>query len=82
MMRPPYFKGQRIRVIEAHPRSGVLGFLGTVETLTPTGVVVIIDNDPALTHRMIQIGGFTKPDPNRVVRRFFKLNEIEAVEKS
>lgn len=78
-MQAPFAKGERIRILEDNGRDGIVGFEGIVDSVTQSGVVVILDNDPATQFRMYNFGGFEKPHPNRIPRRFFQFNAIEKI---
>jgi len=78
-MARQFSKGERIRVLDDNGRTGLIEYLGTVDSVTQTGVVVILDADPAKIFRMNMMGGFEKPHRNLIVRRFFNFGEIEKV---
>lgn len=76
-MIPPVSAGQRVKIIRDNGRDGIVGFTGTVDFVTPSGAVVILDNDPAKKFRMYMLGGFDPPGKLVVVRRFFYFGNIE-----
>ena len=79
-MSPTFYVGQRVRVRESGTRAlfAFAGHEGTVDSVPDSGVIVILDHDPALTHRISQLQNYTPLQP-RVIRRFFLLNDIEPV---
>lgn len=76
-MTPPFAKGERIRVLKDNGKTGLIDYVGVVDSVTQTGVIVILENDPLLRFRMNQAGGFERARPP--IRRFFNLNEIEKI---
>ena len=77
-MDPPFTKGNRVKVIRDNGRTGLIEYHGTVDSVNQLGVIVILDADPALRHRMNMIGGFALPRPP--IRRFFNFGDIEKVQ--
>ncbi len=75
-----FFKGQRIRVLRDNGRDGIVGYEGVVDRLTQSGVVVILEDDPALKFRMYMKLGFQKSPTRAPVMRFFQMDELEPVE--
>ena len=72
-----FAKGERVRVLRDNGRDGIVGFLGTVDQITQSGVVVVLDADPAMKFRMYTPNGFPRYRPGVVIRRFFLLNDLE-----
>ena len=73
-----FAKGNRIVVVEDNGRNGLLGLEGVVDLVTQTGIVVILENDPAIKHRVNPDDSFF--ELNRpIVRRFFLLNQIKKI---
>ena len=72
---PPFARGERVMISDGVGRGHVAGFKGTVDLVTNSGVVVILDSDPATQFR---VSAFDRYEPlNRVVKRFFQFNELE-----
>ena len=69
--------GQRIRVLKDNGRDGIVGFEGTIRCLSPSGVVIELDSDPALSFNMYMPGGMARTPPNHRVLRFFYPYEVE-----
>ena len=72
-----FAKGMRIRVLKDNGRDNLVGFEGVVDLMTPSGVVVILENDPAEKFRMYNLHGFTRQ--TATVRRFFYPYEVKLV---
>ena len=72
-----FARGERVRVIKDNGRSFLIGYEGRVDSVTQSGVVVILDDDPVLSFRMYTPNGFVRAAPGLVVRRFYQLGEIE-----
>lgn len=72
--------GQRVRVLRDNGRDNIVGFEGTIEMLSPSGVVVVLDNDPALGRNMYNPGGIVRPPSNHRVFRFFYPYEVEVID--
>lgn len=70
-----YARGTRIRVLEDNGRRGLVGLEGLVVLSLPGYVVVELENDPALRHRVEMEGGFTRP--RRTPKRHFRVIEVE-----
>lgn len=70
-------KGTRIRVLKDNGKRGLVGLEGVVVQSFPGSVMVELENDPALRHRMYQPGGFETP--RRQPRRHFRVTEVERV---
>jgi hypothetical protein len=79
-MPAPYYVGQRVRVIRSHTRalSALVGHEGVVDSVPLSGVIVILDSDPAHNFRVNQMMNYESLQP-RVIRRFFLLNDVEPV---
>ena len=75
-MLPPFARGERVRITDDVGRRHVAGFEGTVDMVTASGVVVILDNDPATQFRVSAFDTF-QPLNRPVIRRFFHYNELE-----
>ena len=77
-MPSPYYVGQRVRVIQSETRalSALIGLEGVVDSVPQSGVIVILDSDPAHKFRVSQLMNAEKLQP-RVIRRFFLLNDVE-----
>ena len=58
-------------------RKGLLGLEGTVEQSFPGYVVVKLENDPILSHRINQTGGLTRHKTAPL--RHFRVTEVERV---
>lgn len=71
-----FARGTRIRVLKDNGTRGLLGLEGLVVQSFPGFVVVELDNDPALNHRVLQARGF---DTTRNPRRHFRVTEVERV---
>lgn len=69
--------GTRIRVLEDNGRRGLVGLEGVVVQSLAGFVVVELDNDPALRHRVDMAGGYERPQ--RKPRRHFRVTEVERV---
>lgn len=72
--------GQRIRVLRDNGRDGIVGFEGTIRMLSPSGVVVELDNDPALGRNMYNPGGFARTPREHQVLRFFYPYQVELID--
>lgn len=72
-----YAKGTRIRVLEDNGRRGLVGLEGVVVQSLPGFVVVELENDPALRHRVEMEGGITRP--RRRPLRHFRVTEVERI---
>lgn len=70
-------KGTKIRVLKDNGSRGLVGLVGTVVQSFPGSVVVELENDPALRHRVNQQGGFETP--RRQPRRHFRVTEVERI---
>ena len=80
-MTPPFARGERVRILKGTGRTAAFdGYEGVVDGVTQTGVIVILDVDPAHRFRMEMAGGFEPAHQNLVVRRFFNLHELEKIE--
>jgi len=79
-MPPPYYVGQRVRIIQSHTRAllPLIGHEGVVDSVPQSGVVVILDADPGHHFRVNQLLNGS-PLRQRIIRRFFLLNDVEAV---
>lgn len=75
MLPPPFARGERVRISDGVGRGHVAGFEGTVDMVTNSGVVVILDSDPATQFRVTAFDTFQPL--NRIVKRFFQFNELE-----
>lgn len=73
-----FVKGERIRIAKKVGRGYVTGFEGVVDMQVESGVIVILDNDPAVKFRIQASDGFA-PLNRPIIRRFFQLNEIEKI---
>jgi len=67
-----------VRVVRDNKRTGIVEFIGTVDSIVQTGVVVILDNDPAIMFRVTPFDTF-EPLKRPIVRRFFGFNDIEKI---
>lgn len=72
-----YGKGTRIRVVEDNGRRGLVGLEGVVVSSMPGSVTVVLENDPVLSHRVIQRLGFGMA--RGPIRRHFRVTEVERV---
>lgn len=76
--------GDRVVVLRDNGRDCLVGHQGVVEQVNQSGVVVVLDNDPAKSFRMYNQFGFD-PNPrsarsqNWVIRRFFRLDEVQKI---
>ena len=70
-------KGSRIRVIKDNGKRGLLGLEGVVVQSFPGEVVVELENDPAIRHRVNMLGGYEKT--RRQPQRHFRVTEVERV---
>ena len=70
-------KGSRIRVLKDNGSRGLVGLEGTVVQSLPGFVVVELENDPLLSFRAVQAGGFERP--NRQPQRHFRVTEVERI---
>jgi len=70
-------RGTRIRVLMDNGRKGLLGLEGTVAQSFPGYVVVRLENDPILSHRINQHGGLTRHKTAPL--RHFRVTEVERV---
>lgn len=70
-----FAKGTRIRVLKDNGRRGLVGLEGVVVQSFPGAVVVTLENDPALRHRVSMQGGFERP--RRQPLRHFRVTEVE-----
>jgi len=77
-MPPPYYVGQRVRIIQSHTRAltALVGHEGVVDSVPQSGVIVILDNDPGHHFRVNQMMNYESLQP-RTIRRFFLLNDVE-----
>ena len=68
-------RGERIRVVKDNGTRGLLGLEGVVVQSFPGEVVVELEDDPAIRHRVTMSGGITK----RTIppQRFFRVTEVE-----
>lgn len=73
-----YANGDRVRILRDNGRDGIVGYEGRVVLVVPSGVVVVIENDPALRFRMYNTG-FARPRP--IIRRFFYPGDVEYIER-
>jgi len=69
--------GQRVRVLKDNGRDGIVGFEGTIRMVSPSGYVVVLDNDPALGRNMYCPGGLARTPTDHHVFRFFYPCEVE-----
>ena len=69
-----FAKGSRIRVLQDNGTRGLLGLEGVVVQSFAGSVVVELDDDPALRHRVLQARGF---DRSKKPRRHFRVTEVE-----
>jgi hypothetical protein len=69
-------RGTRIRVLECGRRD-IAGYEGVVIQSFPGSVVVKLDDDPALRHRIRMIGGFAIPQVPP--KRHFRVTEVERI---
>jgi len=72
--------GQRIRVLGSNGREGILGFEGTITMLSPSGYVVVLDNDPAREFHTTMIGGLARVPPHHIIQRFFYPFQVELID--
>jgi len=70
-----FVSGTRIRVLEDNGRKGLLLLEGIVVQSLPGYVVVRLDDDPILKHRINQLGGLTKHTVAPL--RHFRVTEVE-----
>ena len=70
-------KGTRIRVLEDNGSRGLVGLEGVVIQSFPGYVVVELEGDPALRHRVRMDGGYERPRVQP--RRHFRVTEVERV---
>jgi len=75
-----FARGMRVRVKKDNGRDCVVGFEGTIHQIAPSGLVVQLENDPALGRNMYNPGGFERTPKDHQVFRFFYPNEVEPVE--
>jgi hypothetical protein len=68
---------KRIRVLKDNGRDGIVGLEGTIRMLSPSGYVVVLDNDPALGRNMYNPGGIARTPADHHVFRFFYPYEVE-----
>jgi hypothetical protein len=68
-------KGTKIRVLKDNGRKGLLGLTGVVVQSFPGYVVVKLEQDPILSHRINQKGGLTKH--RTAPLRHFRVTEVE-----
>ena len=73
-----FVRGDRVRITPGVRRGHVAGMEGVVDQQVQSGVIVILDNDPALKFRMTMVSSVLPPK-GHVVRRFFRLGEIEKI---
>lgn len=73
-------RGDRIRIIEKGAyRYYLRGLLGEVTQVLHHGLIVALDNDPAIHQKVMGAGGVTGPAiPNRAQRQFM-FHEVEKV---
>ena len=74
-----FFIGQRVKIKHDNGRDGIVGFLGTVKGITQAGLIVVLDSDPARSHRMYMPTSFEKARPHIEIRRFFYPYALESV---
>jgi len=72
-----FARGTRIRVLEDNGKRGLLGLEGVVVQSAPGSVVVILENDPLLSHRANMMGGIV--NHRTAPRRHFRVTEVERV---
>jgi hypothetical protein len=72
-----YARGTRIRVLEDNGRRGLVGLEGVVVQSIPGFVVVELENDPAIRHRVEMDGGFSSP--RRTPLRHFRVTEVQRI---
>lgn len=77
LSRLNYTRGTRIRVLEDNGRRGLVGLEGVVVQSFPGYVVVTLENDPAIRHRVEMDGGITRP--RRTPMRHFRVTEVERI---
>lgn len=70
-----FARHMRIRVLKDNGRDNLVGFEGVIDQVTPSGVVVILENDPVSQFRMYNMHGFDKQTV--VPKRFFYPYEVE-----
>ena len=70
-----FARGTRIKVLKDNNKRGLLGLEGVVVQSFPGYVVVELESDPALRHRVSMQTGFAK---SRITpRRHFRVTEVE-----
>jgi len=75
-----FFVGQRVKVKPGgNRRDDVDGFVGTVKGICQSGLIVVLDSDPARNFRMYLPTGWEKTRPNVVIRRFFFPCDLEPI---
>lgn len=70
-----FARGTRIRVVQDNGRRGLIGLEGVVVQSLPGAVVVELENDPAVRHRVTMDGGISVP--RRRPLRHFHVTEVE-----
>ena len=73
-----FTRGDRVRIAKNVNLDHFAGFEGTVDQQVQSGVIVILDSDPATNHRVSPFDTF-QPLNRPVIRRFFQLNEVEKI---
>ena len=69
--------GARIRVLEDNGTRGLLGLEGVVVQSFPGEVVVQLENDPMIRHRVRMLGGIARA--RRAPHRHFRVTEVERI---
>lgn len=66
-------------MLKDNGRDNLVGLEGIVYGLTHHGIIVTLDNDPAVAHRMYVPTGFPKQKDGVPILRFFQLDELEGI---
>jgi len=74
-----FTKGMRIRV-KSSSREGIGTYVGVIRQVVQSGIVVELENDPALGRNMYNPGGYAQTPEKHQVLRFFYPNEVELVD--
>lgn len=72
-------RGDRVRIDNGCYRHYLRGLEGVVECVLHHGAVVKLDNDPALTQRVMGAGGVTGPKTPQA-QRVFQFHELTKLE--
>lgn len=71
-------KGTRIRVLQDNGRRGLVGLEGVVVQTVAGGVVVELENDPAIRFRLRMNLDFHGPSKRPL--RYFRVTEVERIQ--